>query len=268
MNKRTFRNIVLLWLAWALILIGFQAFATARVQPQWPDSAQGWTEATTSPTAKIKYQADHPYLLEPFMNNQVAWDSEYYLAIAVGGYDDPCAPTMNLDQQDVSVPCTDKNPPPARENPQKPISLSYAFFPFYSVLIHLFALPIGLFLKPIAAATLAGVIVSALGTLAGMLALYDLTYDSLGEDGGMRAIFYLLIFPTGFFLVQVYTEGLFIGLAFTCLAMLKRKHLVLAALLAAAATMTRAVGVALVIPWRSPGSAPTNGMASTRNGAS
>ncbi len=26
------------------------------------------------------------------MNNQVAWDSEYYLAIAVGGYDDPRLP--------------------------------------------------------------------------------------------------------------------------------------------------------------------------------
>ncbi len=64
----------------------------------------------------------------------------------------------------------------------------------------------------------------------------------------MRAVFYLLIFPTSFYFVQVYTEGLFIGLAFTCLAMLKRKHIVYAALLAGAATLTRAVGVALVIP--------------------
>ena len=47
-----------------------------------------------------------------------------------------------------------------------------------------------------------------------MIALYDLTQESLGEDGAMRAAFYLLIFPTGFFLVQVYTEGLFVGLAF------------------------------------------------------
>ncbi len=246
MNKLIVRNIVLLWLAWALIVIGFQALATARLQPQWPDRAQGWTE--TSTTVKAKYQQGHPYLLEPLMNNQVAWDSEYYLGIAVGGYDDPCVPTINLDQGSVSVPCTDPNPPPARENPQKPISLSYAFFPFYPLMIHLFAIPLGLFLKPIAAAALAAVIVSALGTLAGMLALYDLTYESLGEDGGLRAVFYLLIFPTGFFLVQVYTEGLFVGLAFACLAMLKRKHLVYAALLGVAATLTRAVGVALVIP--------------------
>jgi Gpi18-like mannosyltransferase len=81
-----------------------------------------------------------------------------------------------------------------------------------------------------------------------MLALYDLTYESLGEDGAMRALFYLLIFPTSFFFAQVYSEGLFVGLAFGCLAMLKRKHLVLAALLAGAATLTRAVGMMLVIP--------------------
>ena len=79
------------------------------------------------------------------------------------------------------------------------------------------------------------VIVSALGTLAAMLALYDLTHEALGEDGGMRAVFYLLIFPTSFFFVQVYTEGLFVGLALACLALLKRKHLVYAALLGAAA---------------------------------
>jgi hypothetical protein len=92
------------------------------------------------------------------------------------------------------------------------------------------------------------VIISALGTLFGMLALYDLTRDSLGEEGALRAVFYLIIFPTSFFLIQIYTEGLFVGLAFGCLAMLKRKHWLFAAILGVCATMTRAVGVALIIP--------------------
>jgi hypothetical protein len=81
-----------------------------------------------------------------------------------------------------------------------------------------------------------------------MLALFDLTRDSLGEDGAMRAAFYLIIFPTAFFLMQVYTEGLFVGLAFACLAMTKRKHWLAAAILGVGATMTRAVGVLLLIP--------------------
>jgi hypothetical protein len=83
-----------------------------------------------------------------------------------------------------------------------------------------------------------------------MLALYDLTRDSLEHEGAMRAVFYLAVFPTAFFMAQVYTEGLFVGLAFGSLALLRRRGwcLVPAALLAAAAALTRAVGVALVIP--------------------
>jgi hypothetical protein len=81
-----------------------------------------------------------------------------------------------------------------------------------------------------------------------MLALFDLTRDSLGDDTALRASFYLIIFPTGFFLTQIYTEGLFVGLSFGCLAMIKRKHWLVAALLAVCATMTRAVGVTLIIP--------------------
>jgi hypothetical protein len=247
MNKLTVRNIVVLWLAWVVIVIGFQAIATSRLQPQWPDLAQSWTkDFEKTPT----YQKGHPYLLDPFMNNQVAWDSEYYLGIATGGYDNPCgpvlAPVARVDSS--SVPCTD--PRIITDSAGKKLwARSYAFFPFYPLMMYLLSFPLALLgMNPIATATLAGIIISALGTLAAMLALYDLTYETLGEDGAMRAVFYLLIFPTGFFLVQVYTEGLFVGLAFTCLAMLKRKHLVYAALLGAAATLTRAVGIMLVIP--------------------
>ena len=79
-NKIALRNIVLIWLAWVLIVIGFQTLATSRFSPQFPDTAQGWTASFTGKG----YQVGHPYLLDPFMNNQVAWDSEYYLGIATG----------------------------------------------------------------------------------------------------------------------------------------------------------------------------------------
>jgi hypothetical protein len=81
-----------------------------------------------------------------------------------------------------------------------------------------------------------------------MLALYELARNELGEAGALRTAFYLIIFPSGFFLAQVYTEGLFIGLAFSTLVLLRRGHLGWAALLAVLATFTRAVGVALIIP--------------------
>jgi hypothetical protein len=243
MKKIAFRNIFFIWLAWALIVIGFQALATARFQPQWPDKAQDWTTTYTDPAT---YQVGRPYLLDPFMNDQVAWDSEYYIGIAVGGYDDPRIPHLTpfgTTHFDYHMAVGDS------VYYGESISLAYAFFPMYPWLMWLFHWPLLVFgLDPTATATLAGVIVSALGALAGMLALYDMTYESLGEEGAMRAAFYLLIFPTGFFMVQVYTEGLFVGLAFSCLAMLKRNRWLEAALLGAGATLTRAVGIALIIP--------------------
>ncbi len=237
------RVIVFIWLAWAFIIISFQALATARLVPEYPDRAQEWTTEFTG----AGYQAGHVYLLEPFMNHQVAWDSEYYLAIAIGGYDDPRAP--HLTPVGVSTSVVDHSVVQSGSSFNESISLSYAFFPFYPTMIRVFAFPLQILrLNEIATAALAGVIVSALGALLAMLALYDLTRDSLGEEGALRAAFYLIIFPTGFFLLQVYTEGLFVGLAFACLAMLKRKQWLFAALLGIAATMTRAVGIALIIP--------------------
>jgi Gpi18-like mannosyltransferase len=236
-------TIVLMWLAWAIIVLSFQAWATARIVPVYPDRAQAWTTRFTG----RGYQQGHVYLLEPFMNRQVAWDSEYYLAIAVGGYDDPRSP--HLTPTGVSTRATNGSVDPSGPGFSTGISLSYAFFPFYPLMIRIFSYPMGIFgLNPIATATLAGVTISALGALLGMLALYDLARDSLGEEAAIRAAFYLIVFPTGFFLVQVYTEGLFVGLAFTCLAMLRRRQWLPAALLGIAATLTRAVGVALVIP--------------------
>ena len=264
MTKST-RVIVMIWLAWGILVIAFQALATARLVPQFPDRALEWTTKFTGPRyvgtlsssaplrlewrIKFKgpgYQEDHVYLLEPFMNDQVAWDSEYYLSIATGGYDDPRSPHLTPQGEVITFPQGIQS---TEGSSGSSISSNYAFFPFYPLLIRILAYPLRVFgLNPIATATLAGVLISALGTLFGMLALFDLTRDYLGEAGALRAVFYLIVFPTGFFLIQVYTEGLFIGLAFGCLAMLKRQQWIPAALLASAATMTRAVGLALVIP--------------------
>jgi hypothetical protein len=225
LKNKTLRNIVLLWLAWVLIILGYQTWATRRMLPQRPDYARDWTVSWTTANA----QAGKPYLLEPFMNRQVSWDSEFYLSIAIAGYDDPAVTKADVNGQ--------------------PISLSYAFFPFYPAMIWLFSWPLRLLgLNAIATATLAGVVVSALGALGGMIALYFLARDQLEESGGWRAAFYLIIFPSGFFLTIVYTEGLFVGLAFGALALLLRRKWAWAALLAVCAALTRSVGVALVLP--------------------
>lgn len=222
---------MVIWLAWVVILLSYQAAIAARFTLQKPDNVLPWTARATS-----GYWGDRPYLKEPFMNAQVAWDSEFYLSIAINGYDDPAIRTIPP-QPGVAPPLN------------RPLSLSYAFFPVYPFLIRLVSFPLSILgLSAIATATLAGVLVSISGALAGMLALYDLVKREISEAGGVRAAFYLIAFPTGFVLAQVYTEGVFLGFAYGCLAMLERRRWWVAALLAAIATLTRAVGVTLFIP--------------------
>jgi hypothetical protein len=220
------RTIVLIWAAWAVIIIGYQTLVDARMEIGRPDQSLEWTPDETARNS-LK---DRLYLNEPFMNRQVAWDSEYYLSIAVVGYPD-----------DQVTQLTTRG--------GRHISLNYAFFPVYPFLMNALSVPLNVLgMNAIATATLAGVIISVVGTLAGMIALYDLTRDELEDAGGVRTAFYLLIFPSSFFLAQVYTEGLFVAFAFGSLALMRHRRLLLAGILAALATWTRSIGIALVIP--------------------
>jgi hypothetical protein len=215
-----------MWLAWAVIILGFQALVDARYQPVRPDHVLDWTADYTGPGQ----QAHIPYLGHPFMNHQVSWDSEFYLSIANGGYDDPASEFVET------------------ENGQR-VSLNYNFLPAYPYTVHVVGAPLrALGVRATNTYTLAGVLIALAGTLAGLIALYDIARAQLDENGVQRVVFYALIFPTSFFYAQVYSEGLFIGLAFTTLALARRKHLAMAALLAALATWTRTVGVVLIVP--------------------
>jgi hypothetical protein len=225
-KNATLRTIILIWLGWFIVLYGFQWLVTTRLEIGRPDYAVSWTESET----KKFSNKGKVYLLEPFMNRQVAWDSEYYVGIAVGGYDDPAAGKAETADGQEHI----KN---------------YSFFPLYPYLMMALAFPLKVFgMNLIATATLAGSIIALLGTLAGMLALYDITKDTFDEDGVLRTVIYMLIFPTGFFLAQIYTEGLFIGLAFWSLALMRRRQLVWAGVLAVFAAWTRAHGAALALP--------------------
>jgi hypothetical protein len=241
------RTVFTIWLGWVVIMLTYQVLVPARLGLERPDTALAWTADETTAGS----QDGKVYLNEPFLNTHVSWDSEYYLAIAVGGYEDP-----NIHRVGQSFSAVSSGGgfwpfviPEAEGGPRQGISLSYAFFPFYPFAMRICALPLSLLgLNPIATAALAGVLVSMVGTLAGMLALFELARAELGEEGGLRAAFYLLIFPSSFFLAQVYTEGLFVGLAFSSLVLLRRGRRGWAAVLAVLATFTRAVGIALFVP--------------------
>ena len=241
------RTILGIWLGWAVIMLTYHILLPARLQVRPPDRALEWTATETMPGS----QAGKVYLNEPFLNRHVSWDSEYYLAIAVGGYEDPGINRIRSGFGNNTSSGGGYWPfvIPAESITRPGISLSYAFFPFYPMMIRLLAVPLSwLGLNPIATASLAAVMISMLGTLAAMFALYEFAREELDEVSGIRAAFYMLIFPSGFFLAEIYTEGLFVGLAFCSLFLLRRGHRGWAAVLAVLATFTRAAGITLAIP--------------------
>jgi hypothetical protein len=222
---RSVRLIVAIWAIWSVSLVVYQEVVTARLEPDRPDFVLSWTESETD----VGRHEGRPYLAEPEFNTHIAFDSEYYLAIAVVGYDDPDVPQYV----------------PAR-GPSVP--LNYAFMPAYSMAMRVVAAPAAaLGMAPVTAAAFAGIAVSLVAALGAMVALHRLARPRLGEDGGVRAATYLLIFPTGFFLAQVYSEAFFLAAAFGCLAFLADRRPLPAGLLAIVAVLTRPVGLALVL---------------------
>ena len=261
-------RIVFLWAAWLAIICAFQIGVEARVAPARPDAVLAWTPNETGDSyPAASGPGCRPMLADPNMNQHVAFDSEYYLAIAIAGYDNQDAVAYVTDAGhivNVGVPsCT-----PGMEGST---SLDYAFMPAYPMAMRGVMAVAGIVPGPssltqIGLATLAGIIVSALGGLLAMLALARLMAflerrRKPGTDGatdevsspwggihGLRTALYLLVFPTGFYLAQVYSEGLFIGLAFMACALAVEKKMVPAAILAVLAALTRQAGLLLVLP--------------------
>ena len=159
---RSVRLIVAIWAIWATSLLAFQEIVVARLEPERPDFVLSWTDQETG----LRRHGGRPYLSEPLFNTHIAFDSEYYLSIAVVGYDDTEVPQYT---------------PP--RGPMVP--LNYAFMPAYPFAMRIVAAPAAaLGMEPVTAAAFAGIAVSLVAALGAMLALHRLARPQLGEDGG------------------------------------------------------------------------------------
>jgi hypothetical protein len=242
LTRSPFLAVVLVWLGWAVLLLGYQDFVQARYELVRPDRVLDWTASWTNADAAKR----HPYLQSPVMKGHAAWDSEFYISIALHGYEDPAMRAASP----ASTP--DAEVAGAKQSHPTWVSLNHAFFPGYPFAMGVVAMPLKAFgLEPLGAATLAGVIVSLLGALAAMLAIADLARrdDETAAGDPLRAAFYLAVWPAAIFMAQVYSEGLFLGLSFGSLALMRRGAWGWAAALAVAAVFTRVTGVLLVIPF-------------------
>ena len=70
-TRMSLRNTILIWPGWAIVMLILQQAAGIRLQLRWPDGVLSSTADETIAGS----QDDKPYLIDPFRNAHVAWDS-------------------------------------------------------------------------------------------------------------------------------------------------------------------------------------------------
>ena len=145
------------------------------------------------------------------------WDAEHYVSIAVNGYESPQAPFSNV-----------------------------SFFPLYSWLMRLVALPFGPVTEQ--SASLAGLVISGVSLFVALVYLVALVTRDLDASTAQRTVLYVLVFPTTLFLSSVYAESLFLATAVACIYHARRGEWYRAGLAGGLGALTRPFGVLLAIP--------------------
>lgn len=117
-----------------------------------------------------------------------------------------------------------------------------AFFPLFPVLERGGAFLVG---GPFRA----GLIIANLADLILLTVLYRLIWEDFSQEDAYRATLYLAVFPTAFFFVAAYSESLFLCLALLSFYYMRRGRWLLAGLFGLFATLTRAAGILLALPF-------------------
>lgn len=205
------RSLTLIWLGWYIALVLFQQIVWARFTVERPDRGYAWTEAMTGG------EYDGPETGAWFY---ARWDSYRYVRIAQTGYEDPTLAT---------------------------------FFPGYPLVMRIVD---EILLAPFfdedardSRMAFAGILVSAVASYVAVWGMFVFARDRLGDETlALRAAFYLLIFPTAMFMVQLYTESMYLAVAMWSLVLMYRQQWLPAVALAVYATLTRPTGMFLFLP--------------------
>lgn len=113
------------------------------------------------------------------------------------------------------------------------------FYPLYPWTVRLFAFVTGDYL-------VSAFIVSTLASLVAAILLLRLVELDYSKELAQRAVWFLFIFPTSYFLHIGYTESLFLMLALSCVFAARKQRWLVAGLFGALACLTRANGLVLV----------------------
>ncbi|MBI3738937.1 MAG: glycosyltransferase family 39 protein, partial [Chloroflexi bacterium] len=114
---------------------------------------------------------------------------------------------------------------------------STVYFPLYPLLIRIFG-----------GGLLAAIVISNLALIGVFYLVYQLGKDLMGEKFAARALAYLAIFPTAFFLFAPYTESLFLFFSLASIHAAAKEKFPRASIFAALAALTRLQGALLIFP--------------------
>lgn len=142
------------------------------------------------------------------------WDSYWYLDIANNGY--------------------------KYEGPGQLSNI--VFFPIYPLLMYLLSFCF------LGNTILAGWVISSIFLFLSLFYLYKLVKEFHSEIDSELAVYFLLIFPTAFFLNSIYTESLFLFLSIATIYYARKKNFILASTFGFIAGLTRVTGILLFVP--------------------
>lgn len=117
-----------------------------------------------------------------------------------------------------------------------------AYFPIFPLTERIFAPLVG------GDPSVAGLLLSNVACLAAFALLRVLIEREAGRDVARRALLYLAVFPTSLFFAAAYSESLFLLVSVGTFLALRGRRWALAGVLAAVATLTRQVGIVLLVP--------------------
>ena len=148
--------------------------------------------------------------LTVLMNQFSRWDSPHYIDIAKNGY-------VNTGEQRLFI----------------------VFFPLYPFLIRLITVNFDY-------VNLSALLVSNVSSIIAAVYLFKLAKLEFNDDVAVKAVLYLSVFPTAYFLSAVYTEGLFFALVIASIYYARLEKWPLAGFLGLLAALTRLSGLVLL----------------------
>jgi hypothetical protein len=124
-----------------------------------------------------------------------------------------------------------------------PLQSDLAFFPLYPLLEHMLTE-----VSPLSAYA-AGLVISSISFALALYLLHRLVVHDFGSDVAERAVYYVGLFPTALFFFTAYSEALYLACCLGCVYALRLRRWWVAGLCGMAATLTRQLGLVLMVPF-------------------